>query len=422
MRIHRRILRSAQRIIKQTQQRDMGKGRWISPFLCHWQRKTGTGMRERLVVDSKQKREKEIVHRILLGAGVLCAALIAVIIVTNIQKVSRINSLRSERDSLQTECDGLWTECSKLEGERDSYRASSEAYQMIVEAGKRRRYTYQPVVHSTMEWQRNIEGDTNYEITMKHYYAARNYLATGIGDRLWENAFFLGDSVTESVVGDSLNLLGTTYPATVAEVLNIGTYEVNAIGGSGFSSHGGSPFYGRREEFPETADVVFVMGGINDSFLYNTGEIELGTPQDGQGLAGEIEQVYSYIDERYPDADVFAVIPYNLMLDWPLGRIARQECLYETYDLIRQMAESHGYYIIDLSECGFLELTDQTCKAPFYSGGVHPNGYGFRMLGEMIAADAVRLRTGSENGLEGYDQLPEIVLPTVNEDGFVERN
>ena len=44
------------------------------------------------------------------------------------------------------------------------------------------------------------------------------------------------------------------------------------------------------------------------------------------------------------------------------------------------------------------------------------------MLGEMIAADAVRLRTGSENGLEGYDQLPEIVIPTVNEDGFVERN
>lgn len=288
--------------------------------------------------------------------------------------------------------------------------------------GKKKNTEYQPMVQSTTEWERDIKGATGYETTLKQFYAARNYLETGIGDGLWENAFFLGDSVTRSVVGDSLNPLRFTYPETVAEILNLKNYEVNAVGGSGFSYEGTEPFYERREQFPETADVVFVMGGINDSFLYNVGAIELGTVEQLDGLAGEIEKVYNLLDEKYPKADIFAVIPYNLMLDWPLGGVARQECLYETYDIIRQMATRHGYYIIDLSENEFLDLSDQTCAVPFYSGGVHPNGYGFYMLGEVIAAEAVRIRTGSEDGMEGFENLPEIVLPKINEHGVIERN
>lgn len=102
----------------------------------------------------------------------------------------------------------------------------------------------------------------------------------------------------------------------------------------------------------------FVFGGINDAFLMEAYDGVLDSENLIDRIQADIREYYEYLNNTYRKADIYIVIPYELLL------------------------------------------------ANMY-GEVHPNGYGYQMLGEFIAAEALRLKIGSENGMEGYEQSHE---------------
>lgn len=255
---------------------------------------------------------------------------------------------------------------------------------------------------STAQWNRAIQGENSLAITQTHAIAARNYLESGAGQGLWDKVFFLGDSITFGMQAkrSADEPVTATYTQQFVNALHIPQYTVNAVGGSCFCRNGVEWFYGRKEEFPDTADAVFIQGGFND--IFSSSIFKLGTISEEGTIAGDVEILFDYIDKKYTDADVFVIIPYNVDVENIDGINVNSDYFQKVLQAIREIALSHNYYVIDLAQSGFFDLRDKTCLDSFLSDTVYPNDTGYKVLGDMIAAEAVRLRLKSADGMEGY--------------------
>lgn len=223
----------------------------------------------------------------------------------------------------------------------------------------------------------------------------------------WDNVLFIGDSITAAVSGNPDNFLINTYPETVARIFGVESYYIDAVGGSGYSKDGWAPFYDRTTEYHFNPDVVFVFGGINDAFLMEAYDGVLDSENLIDRIQTDIREYYEYLNNTYRKADIYIVIPYELLLANMYGEDVHEEYLTSVFNVIRKVASEFNFYQIDLSDSGFLDLKDLSCYEYFMTDVVHPNGYGYQMLGEFIAAEALRLKIGSENGMEGYEQSHE---------------
>lgn len=254
----------------------------------------------------------------------------------------------------------------------------------------------------TLQWERVITGENSKEITDKHHEAAKKYIEKKKKECFWENAFFIGDSVTYGTVSENgdARIAKVTYPQQVCENLSIDSFEANGVGGSSFCIRGMEWFLGREKDFPEKADVIFVLGGYNDAF--NPTNCIPGDADTPGTVTGDIELLFDCFDEKYPDADVFVIIPYKIIVGDVVWKLANQENLEKINGIVRERASAHGYYIIDLYDSGFLDITDGTCREDYYSDSIHLSDAGYKLLGDMIVAEALRLKTGSWDGREGY--------------------
>ena len=259
------------------------------------------------------------------------------------------------------------------------------------------------IVKSTDEWKREITGENSLKVTECHYQAAKAYLET-IGDFIfWKNAFFLGDSLTYGMqkgltINDSITI---SYPQVLAEACNIENININAQCGTTFSTAIPNGYYARRDDFPETADAVFVMGGIND--VLNSIYCKFGDADTPGTSLGDAKLLFDYLNEKYPEADIFYVVPYLMDIDGYFGLTVDNTDELELMTALQKMAEDHEFYIIDLHGCGFLDTLDKSCVDAIILDGFHPNDIGYKMMGTMIGAEAIRLKTRSLDGMEGYN-------------------
>ena len=113
------------------------------------------------------------------------------------------------------------------------------------------------------------------------------------------------------------------------------------------------------------------------------------------------------LKEDYPDAEVIFLTPLPNSLQDYLKAERKYLMSQEKFpEVIITLAEEHGMEVFDLYNSNILDGHDKDNILHLMPDGVHPNAEGYRILGEHVAAELIRLLD------ERKEQLPEMSLPS----------
>lgn len=228
------------------------------------------------------------------------------------------------------------------------------------------------------------------EVTDEAFKEAAEYLSGDfMYDGRWQKILCIGDSLTEGVQSQAqapwenpwptvMRIFLTTQDGWYAEVENAG------IGGSTIWSGGAYPMCERIQSCSD-ADAVFVMGGEND-WMYGV-DCPLGSLEEPGTFMYDTNRMFQYIKERYADADVFIILP----LDTNRQPEEAGASLDEFRNVEKVLAEFYGFYVIDLPGRGILSAADPETREAYFSDDIHPNTYGYQILGTLITAQALQM-------------------------------
>ena len=218
----------------------------------------------------------------------------------------------------------------------------------------------------------------------------------------------LGDSITQAVNLDTLDhyqelawphILKAALGAE--EVVNLG------IGGSSIGRYWADAFVDRYTEIPEDTDLIFVMGGTNDGFCASFVEFGNSEERAPRTFWGDLDELMDGLKEDYPEAEVIFLTPIpNSLHDYLKAERKYLMPQEEFSEVIITLAEEHGMEVFDLYNSNILDGHDKDNILHLMPDGVHPNAEGYRILGEHVAAELIRLLD------ERKEQLPEMSLPS----------
>ncbi len=184
-------------------------------------------------------------------------------------------------------------------------------------------------------------------------------------------AYFFGDSLM-SGTGSSPR---RPVMARVAAARLGWDVEVDAWGGTGYTTTGRSPGYLDRLKRPGALsgdyDVVLLEGGTNDARVRST-------PAQVQAA---VREVVAFVQERQPQARIVLMGAYDPP---PPGRVDRHRTTID--DAIEQVAGELGLPF-------FSPLTGGWTKGQkrfLHPDRLHPNERGYGVMGERLAADLAR--------------------------------
>ena len=218
----------------------------------------------------------------------------------------------------------------------------------------------------------------------------------------------LGDSITQAVNLDTLDhYQELAWPHILKEALGAEEVVNLGIGGSSIGRYWADAFVDRYTEIPEDTDLIFVMGGTNDGFCASFVEFGNSGERAPRTFWGDLDELMDGLKENYPDAEVIFLTPLPNSLHDYLKAERKYLMSQEKFpEVIITLAEEHGMEVFDLYNSNILDGHDKDNILHLMPDGVHPNAEGYRILGEHVAAELIRLLD------ERKEQLPEMSLPS----------
>ena len=218
----------------------------------------------------------------------------------------------------------------------------------------------------------------------------------------------LGDSITQAVNLDTLDhYQELAWPHVLKEALGAEEVVNLGIGGSSIGRYWADAFVDRYTEIPEDTDLIFVMGGTNDGFCASFVEFGNSEERAPRTFWGDLDELMDGLKEDYPEAEVIFLTPLPNSLHDYLKAERKYLMSQEKFpEVIITLAEEHGMEVFDLYNSNILDGHDKDNILHLMPDGVHPNAEGYRILGEHVAAELIRLLD------ERKEQLPEMSLPS----------
>lgn len=218
----------------------------------------------------------------------------------------------------------------------------------------------------------------------------------------------LGDSITEASNLERLeNYKELSYPAAMEKALGAREVYNLGIGGSSIGRYWADAFVDRYQEIPQDTDLILVMGGTNDGFCASM--VEFGTPAERKSRTfwGDLNELMDGLAADYPYAEVIFLTPLPNGLHDYLKKDHPYLISQEKYaQVIMQLASEHDMEVIDLYNSNILDGHDKDNALHLMPDSVHPNVEGYRILGEHVAAEIIRLleeryASGEDTGRQG---------------------
>ena len=216
----------------------------------------------------------------------------------------------------------------------------------------------------------------------------------------------LGDSITQAVNLDTLDhYQELAWPHVLKEALGAEKVVNLGIGGSSIGRYWADAFVDRYTEIPEDTDLIFVMGGTNDGFCASFVEFGNSEERAPRTFWGDLDELMDGLKEDYPEAEVIFLTPIpNSLHDYLKAERKYLMPQEEFSEVIITLAEEHGMEVFDLYNSNILDGHDKDNILHLMPDGVHPNEEGYRILGEHVAAELIRLLD------ERKELLPEMSL------------
>lgn len=237
---------------------------------------------------------------------------------------------------------------------------------------------------------------TSKEITDRENAYDKEVLAKQPYDFSEVKMAFLGDSITEGVNGATGHADGLTYPEVIKEVLGAKEVYNLGIGGSTIGDYWASAMVNRYKEIPQDTDIIVVYGGINDVFSgtdVTIGDIE--TLEDNT-FWGDLDTLLAGLRGHYQESWIILVTPMDAVTIEEVRALnPDMEPIEDYVSAMISLTEKYNVDVIDLFNNNFLNSYDEGVFNA-YVPGCHPNDAGYRILGEHIAKEIVRISLENE--------------------------
>ena len=203
---------------------------------------------------------------------------------------------------------------------------------------------------------------------------------------------FLGDSLTEGVGATTSenSYVKLVEKALSCQVFNYGisgTRIAKQTNPTCYATRWDLDFQLRAQTMPEDADLVFVLGGIND---FQHGDALLGevSSEDPYTFCGGVRNLLTYLVEKYGKEKLCLLLPPRLCHEQgrpckgPDG--AQPGADYEVYvEHLNTIAQEYVPNIIDLYHNGYPKPLCDTVDI-YTVDGIHPSDEGYRVIAENV--------------------------------------
>lgn len=146
-------------------------------------------------------------------------------------------------------------------------------------------------------------------------------------------------------------------------------------------------FCSRFAEMDESADIIIVLGGVND---YQHGDALMGTFSDRtpDTFCGALHFLYSNLSEKYSKSKIIILTPLHMAGDTKKGgRYPETKEPLILADYVKEIKNTAGYYgfsVLDFFSYSLLDPNDVEVRMKYMPDGIHPNKAGHKIIAEIL--------------------------------------